>query len=148
MRCNAGVNPAILTDQHLIAEYRELLIPVGQLIHLNWESKTPIPPTLKLGKGHVSFWRDKQLYLKRRHEAIVKEMLIRGFKPNYTFWNIKDIPPQFLNDWNPTFEDSTIIRKRIVEKIMMKPGWYKICRECIKDPQEYINSILKSPVVF
>jgi len=146
MRCNAGVDPSILADQHLIAEYRELLIPVGQLKKLGWKSKSPIPAKLSLGKGHITFWRDKQLYLKRRHDALVAEMLLRGFKPNYRFWEYDQVPAEFWNDWEPTMEDSQILRARIYDRITLKPDWYRFNRGSL--PADYKALLFESPVMY
>lgn len=126
MRCNTGVDPAVLTDQHLIAEYRELLIPAGQLRRLGWKSAAAIPQKMSLGTGHVTFWRDKQLYLKRRHDALVEEMLSRGFKPNLSFWPRESIPAELWNDWQPSAEDSRILRERIFDRVSLKPAWYRL----------------------
>lgn len=147
MRCNTGVPPEMLLDQHLIAEYRELLIPFGQLRSLNFKSP-PIPKNLKLGKGHILFWRDKQLYLKRRHEALVKEMRERGFSPNYSFWDLNGIPKIYLNDWAPSFEDSLLLRKRIIEKVHMKPSWYRMRGVNLKEFDKYSTELLRSPVLY
>lgn len=129
MRCNAGISPTLLLDQHLIAEYRELFIPFGQLRKLNFQSKTPSPERLKLGKGHIVFWRDKHAYLARRHEALVEEMRVRGFQVNLSFWDKDVIPPRFWNDWEPSYEESLVIRERVVEKIGEKPTFYRYYRE-------------------
>lgn len=146
MRCNAGVDPSILTDQHLIAEYRELLIPAGQMVKMSWKAKAPIPSKLTLGKGHITFWRDKQLYLKRRHQALVEEMLRRGFQPNLRYWDVEKIPPQFLNDWEATAEDSQIIRERIYDRIAQKPDWYRYNKG--KLPEGYKEILFDSLVKF
>jgi len=42
MRCNVGVNPCYLTDQWLIAEYRELPMVIGSLRINNWEIKSAV----------------------------------------------------------------------------------------------------------
>lgn len=147
MRCNAGIPPSLLLDQHLIAEYRELLIPFGQLKSLQFRTP-PIPKTLTLGKGHILFWRDKQLYLKRRHEALVKEMKRRGFKPNYSFWDIKEIPSQFLKDWNPVIKDSLLLRERVIEKVNLKPSWYRYEGKSLQNPDKYFIDLLSSEVLY
>lgn len=125
MRCNTGVDPYFLTDQHLVAEYREIPMVWGSLKHNNFKIKSEIPETFCLGKGHINFWKNKLVYLKRRWDAVVMEMQKRNFATNMTF-DIPDYcPKEFLNDWSPTIEDSMIIRERILEKIMMKPQWYR-----------------------
>lgn len=149
MRCNTGVSPTLLTDQHLIAEYRELFIPVGQLKKLNWISKSPIPDTFRLGKGHITFWRDKQLYLKRRHEAIVREMLVRGFNPSMSFYDLDTIPAEFLNDWFPTRDDSLLIRERIIERLLQKPEWYRYKGKYIYSQLDsYVDMLRNSEVIY
>lgn len=146
MRCNAGVDPAILADQHLIAEYRELLIPAGQMIKFGWKSKAPIPTKLSLGKGHVTFWRDKQLYLKRRHNALVAEMVKRGFKPNLSYWDLDQIPSEFLNDWEAGVEDSKLLRERIYDRVVQKFDWYRYNKGRL--PKNYKEMLFSSPVKY
>ena len=148
MRCNTGISPEILMDQHLIAEYRELLIPVGQLRKLEWVSKTPSPERFKLGTGHIVFWRKKQLYLKRRHEALVLEMDKRGFNHNFSFWDLEDIPDEFLNDWEPDLEASMLVRERVWERIQLKPEWYRFNKKTIEDIEGYKERLFNSSVTY
>jgi hypothetical protein len=148
MRCNAGVPPELLMDQHLIAEYRELFFPFGQLKDLGFKaSPISIPEKLKLGTGHIVFWRNKQLYLKRRHEAIVEEMLDRGFNVYYDFWDIDTIPEEYLNDWEPSVEESLIIRERIWERICEKPYFYRFMGNTFKDLTGYKEVLFNAPVL-
>lgn len=125
MRLNTGVPPEVLLDQHLIAEYRELLIPGGQQRKRNWESTALIPQSFRLGKGHITFWRNKHLYLARRHEALIAEMRVRGFNPNLTYWPLDEIPSEFRTDWIPLPADTRLVRERIIERYLAKPHWYK-----------------------
>lgn len=148
MRCNTGVPPELLLDQHLVAEYRELHIPLASLRARNWRYVSPIPPILVLGKGHISFWRDKQLYLARRHSAIVEEMHKRGFRTNYTVWDLDDVPEEFLHDWNPTIRDSLLLRDRILQKVAMKPTWYRMYGSSLQDFEEYAYLLLHSEVSY
>lgn len=138
MRCNAGIPPEYLFDQHLIAEYRELFIPLGQLRKLDYKTKTPIPETLRLGKGHVVFWRDKQKYLARRHKALVEEMKRRGFQPNLSFWDEEEIPSEFWNDWEPTLKESQVIRMRIREKVLAKPTYWRMWGKNISEKEAIV----------
>lgn len=125
MRCNAGVNPKLLLDQHLIAEYRELLIPVGQLRKSGFTFKSTVPKKFKLGAGHITFWKNKLLYLERRHETLVKEMISRGFQPTISFQDLTDAPKELLNDWKPDEEAFRLIKDRILERYEAKPDWYR-----------------------
>ena len=63
------VHPSELTDQHLIAEYREIFM-VGSSLQRsikskNWNPKD-IPIKFTLNTGHVKFFYDKGKYLFKR----------------------------------------------------------------------------------
>jgi len=118
-----------LTDQHLIAEYREIFM-VGSSLQRslkssNWDPKN-IPKTFRLGTGHVMFFYDKGEYLYKRYSEIRIEMCRRGFNPDTKRKFKKDQWPEVLfNDWTPTEDDQKIIKKRIEERIKEKPEWYR-----------------------
>ena len=118
MRCNVGVNPKYLLDQHLIAEYEELPMLIGSLKYWNWEIKSEIPIKFKLGTGHMNFLKIRLAYIKRRHIEIKKEMNIRGFKNDSLTIDLKNIDNKFCNDWKPDWEATIIIRKRIIQRIL------------------------------
>ena len=122
-----------LTDQHLIAEYREItMIPAALTRTLNSKSgfiKKKIPDRFTLNTGHVYFFYDKGLYLYNRYDNIVEEMILRGFNPDLKRIFPKDIFPfELFNDWTPTIKEQEIVRSRIKEKIAMKPSWYRKTR--------------------
>jgi deoxyribonuclease (pyrimidine dimer) len=122
-----------LTDQHLIAEYREItMIPAALTRTLNSKSgfiKKKIPDRFTLNTGHVYFFYDKGLYLYNRYDNIVEEMILRGFNPDLKRIFPKDIFPfELFNDWTPTIKEQKIVRRRIKEKIAMKPSWYRKTR--------------------
>jgi len=119
-----------LADQHLMAEYRELPRVFGAVRKHVQDGKTKssfkINSTYILGTGHVTFFYDKLLYLKMRHEDLVTECLRRGINITNTAINcINDIPHEFCNDYNPTESEIELSRARIIEKLVMKPEWYK-----------------------
>ena len=124
------ISPSELTDQHLIAEYREITM-VPAALSRTLKSKTGfkkerISKNYTLNTGHVYFFYDKGLYLNKRYDELVKEMKIRGFNPDPNRKFPKEVfPKELYNDWMPTLEDQKIIRKRIAEKIAMKPNWYR-----------------------
>lgn len=117
MRCNVGVDPKYLVDQHLIAEYRELPMVVGASRYRNWKLGSSIPKVFNLGIGHLQFFKDKFIYLKRRHEIVKNEMRNRGFYCEHLTMNLDEYPQQFCNDWKPTLEDSIKIRNRIIDRL-------------------------------
>lgn len=149
MRCNVGVPPEKLTDQHLIAEYRELPIAYGQLKYNNFQIKSKIPKTFTLGQGHITFFKDKFVYLQKRFYKLKEEMVNRGFVPMMEFPDISILDKGLLNDWEPTEEDNRIIRKRILEKIQLKPEWYKYNSVKITESNEFdMNYYLTSETSF
>ena len=116
------INPKELTREHLISEYREITRLPGNLRQsLNRKGKKfdlkEIPETYTLGKGHVKHFYNKMLYLQKRFESLVKEMLDRGYNPKFTNSDIfTKCPQSFYNDYVPTELDIELNRKRIQER--------------------------------
>ena len=125
------ISPSELTDQHLIAEYREIFMVAGSLkrtlISKSGFVESKVPKNFTLNNGHVYFFYNKGKYLYKRYNLIIKEMKSRGFKPDENRIFPKDIfiMNNLFNDWEPNQSDIKIIRKRINKKIAMKPGWYR-----------------------
>ena len=125
------VEPSELTDQHLIAEYREIFMVAGSLKR-TLTSKTgyrqsKVPKRFTLNKGHVYFFYNKGKYLHKRYKALIQEMKSRGFKPDSkrVFDKTIFVDNNLYNDWMPMIEDYKIIRQRIDERISAKPDWYR-----------------------
>jgi len=116
------IHPKKLADQHLIAEYNEILMLIGHI------DKHPTiknqPKQYCLGKGHINFFKNKINYLKKRHETIKKEMKKRNFKTQKTIQTTK-YPKYLKQNWTPKLKDYEIIKKRIKQKINKKPKYYK-----------------------
>lgn len=149
MRCNTGIDPWYLTDQHLIAEYRELPMIIGSLRHNNWQVKSSIPEKLSLGKGHLNFWKNKLYYIRLRHELIKAEMRKRGFKCDNLKIYFDDSPYEFrvnIIGWNPDIQDTNILRVRIEEKLRMKPDWYRYYSKPIYNIDSFIHRMILSPL--
>lgn len=68
------VSPDVLTDQHLLAEWREL----PRVLKYATGEPAPAGP-YRLGAGHVLFFRDKTGWLAARHAALTAELLSRGY---------------------------------------------------------------------
>ena len=125
------IPPDELTDQHLIAEYREIFMVGSSLVRSmrspHWEkNKLKIPTTFTLNKGHVSFFYNKGLYLENRYNELIYEMKLRGMNPdpNRAFKRFQ-WPPELYNDWAPTLQAMQIVRARIAFRISQKPNWYR-----------------------
>ncbi len=121
------LDPRALADQHLVAEYDEILMLFGYVRRYPVARGTGargIPPSYRLGKGHILFFKDKLSYLKRRHELLKKEMRRRGFVTRMTI-DLHEYPKQLRNDWKPSRDDCDIIKKRLYEKLRKKPDYYR-----------------------
>lgn len=141
-------HPSTLTDQHLMAEFRELPRVYSSLEKALYNRKEPfnmneIPRKFKLGTGHVKFFFDKLYFLHKRHEMIYAELLYRGFKvkrynslPYYAFGEL------FQNNWIPSTEDVRLSNQRLYERIMAKPSFYKHCGKPLSD--DYLDNLRKS----
>ena len=116
------VNPKFLTDQHLIAEYAEMLMLITYIKQFP-ENKN-IPEKFTLKTGHMRFFKDKVLYLKKRHAQIREEMKKRGFIPKRTI-SLSGVKKNLMNNWKPNPQDLQLIKIRIKQKILMKPEWYR-----------------------
>ncbi|MFH1325584.1 MAG: pyrimidine dimer DNA glycosylase/endonuclease V [archaeon] len=116
------LNPEKLSDQHLIAEYNEILMLLGHV--KKFPEIRNQPKMYTLGKGHINFFKDKLFYLKKRHEKIKKEMKRRGFKTNKKI-SLNEFGSKHKKPWLPTKEDFLIIKKRIKKRIGQKPNFYR-----------------------
>ncbi|MEM3154965.1 MAG: pyrimidine dimer DNA glycosylase/endonuclease V [Candidatus Woesearchaeota archaeon] len=113
--------PKQLTDQHLIAEYNEILMLLGHT--KKYPNIKTMPSDYCLGKGHITFFKNKLLYIKKRHEKLKKEMRKRGYTTNKTI-DLSGFKKELINDWKPKDCDKKLIRKRIIHKLMEKPNYY------------------------
>ena len=125
------VDPSELTDQHLIAEYREIFMVGGSLkrtlVSKSGYQESKVPKKYTLNKGHVYFFYNKGKYLDKRYQQLITEMKRRGFEPDQKRIFPKQIfiDNNLYYDWQPNEEDYKIIRQRIEQKIAMKPDWYR-----------------------
>lgn len=115
-----------LSDQHLLAEYRELPRVIKQEhIYIG-----DAPDRYVLGKGHVKWAVKHSIFCVTRYYYICEEMKYRGFKVNYPYEDLAKIAEDKQIYWHtenyfPTEEEIEVSRNRIKEKLNMKPSWYK-----------------------
>lgn len=119
-----------LSDQHLMAEYRELPRIVNGVLDGKFRTDSKIPAHYVLGAGHVKFFTNKLIFLQSRYQKIHKELLYRKFQLNPVFSPsdmLKRIQLARLTDKKHSFSNNEIelSRQRIIEKIQKKPNWYK-----------------------
>ena len=115
-----------LTDQHLMAEYREL--PMVMTSACRSSPSNYIASTrYTLNKGHVSFFYNKKQYLLNRWLDLIAELHDRGFNINpesrRVLWNELNKFPQ--TEWQPSDNDLKVNRERIQLRISAKPHWYR-----------------------
>lgn len=147
MRCNVGVNPHFLADQHLIAEYRELPMVIGSLRVNGWKVKGFISDHFTLGTGHINFFKIRIPYLQARHVEVKKEMVSRGYKCDaLSIASVAVDDQRCMLNWTPTMIDSQVIRKRILEKMLMKPWWYRYLGKPIVDVEGFLCRLIEHDV--
>ena len=120
-RINSAIPVKNLTDEHLLAEHREIKrLPycLGKAIESG--SINRIPDQFTLGKGHVLFFLDKQLFARNRYVELFYECRRRGFEiTNYGFnWNFSETFLQrYWNDYTPTEDEYKLLVERIKKRI-------------------------------
>ena len=133
------IKPSELSDQHLLAEYREIFM-VGSALQRSIKSKKwsftreNLPKDFTLNLGHVRFFYNKGKYLHKRYLDLINEMRARGMSPNPDRQFKKEQWPKDLyQDWVPKAKDLQLIRERIQDKINQKPHSYRWTK---KNPKE------------
>lgn len=134
------IDPSLLLDQHLMAEYRELpmvgaalrrsLNSIAVKKEYNKHKALKIPSAYTLNAGHVKFHYDKGLYLRNRYERIKSELTMRGFDINPDSRNdnfeVFHYAKNLYNDWTPIMTDHSICIERITMRYGEKMSWYRM----------------------
>jgi deoxyribonuclease (pyrimidine dimer) len=151
-RINADLPPRLLTDQHLFAEYREMRrIPKSLLKSMGAGSTADlaarIPPIFCLGRGHVTFFYDKGLFLTARYALLRTELLARGYRLNddgvFDNLGIYQRHPEFMGNGSFRFDAAArlLVVERITERIRDKPHVYTLDRLPIV-PDQYRATLM------
>lgn len=120
MRINVGINPKLLSDEHLLAEERELAMVPGTFKRIGDNN---IPKTMNLGKGYIRFFMDKAEYTLERYQLVHNECLRRGFLPkdkSNLWFNVK----MKSNEFEYGRRETSIIKDRIISRIKTSPKPY------------------------
>lgn len=137
-RINSGIPVEILSDQHLLAEHREIKrIPRTKFVS--------VPPKyFTLGTGHILFFSNKPFYTYKRYCDLYAECLRRGFDIEYYAGNWADygIKYEGQTDYIPTKKHIELVVNRIIDRTndsKQIPRYYgkPITKE------EYIQKLLK-----
>lgn len=111
------IKPVYLTDEHLRAEYNEILMAVGYYQnHPKLDGSEP--KEYVLGKGHIKFFKDKLLYLSQRFTSLKEEMIKRGFTADKVFpvWTV-NLPYEYWKKYTPSSNDIKLVVDRIIDRI-------------------------------
>lgn len=112
-----------LSDQHLLVEHREIK-RIPNVIRKGRYNLNGIPPSYTMGKGHVKYFYNKLWFLYDRYKQIHKECIRRGFNVQDYSDCFKGVPDYLFNHWSPTQGEINISKKRIQEKLDLKPNFY------------------------
>lgn len=119
-RINSAIPVRNLTDEHLLAEHRE----IHRMFYYYRKAKysgafNRIPQKFCLGAGHVTFFLDKFKFLQKRYEEIYGECLKRRLsvlRTDYMSWYY-NVEKEHFNDYTPTEEERKLLTERILERI-------------------------------
>ena len=114
------IHPTRLTDQHLLAEYREL--PRVFALAAKAATRVPVPPAYTLGTGHVKFFYPRTRFLSERQQTLIQELLERGYNLAH-----RTAPAPVLGrdgSWAPDEDAQDINLQRLREKLAQAGSKY------------------------
>lgn len=114
-RINVGFDPKELPDKALLAEHREITRIPNAVRETN-PSLSDIPPTFKLGTGHVKFFYNKLAFLQKRYASLYAECIARGFDVTDKSDSFVGLDPRYYGEYQPTDDDRLIIFSRLTDK--------------------------------
>lgn len=118
-RINSAIPVKSLSDEHLLAEHREIKRLPSYVVKSQKSGKiNNIPNKFCLGKGHVLFFLNKQKFIFNRYKEIYNELIKREFNiENYSEnWNnLKNT--QLWNDYISTENERDMLIERITLRI-------------------------------
>lgn len=126
-RINSAIPVQNLTDEHLLAEHREIKrLPYSLRKAVESGSIRRIPGEFCLGTGHVLFFLDKSKFTLDRYLEIRKECLRRGFSVEDFSANWSGIPAEYLGSYSPTIVEKNLLIDRISDRLRnsTKKSWH------------------------
>ena len=134
-RINSAIKVKFLTDEHLLAEHREIKRSpsVYKKRIDSVRGFNGIPKEFTLGTCHVLFFINKGTFTLDRYIEIRNECIRRGFnvedyRKNWLVYNV-------FNDYIPTKNEFNLLVERISERILntTKPYWYYYGKKISKE---------------
>ena len=125
-RINSAIPVECLTDEHLLAEHREIKrLPSFHLKHSKTNNREP--KEFCLGSGHVLFFVNKGKFTYDRYVKIHNECLKRGF--NVADYSVNWLSTKNNTNWqeySPTEIEKNLLIDRITERLMFgKKEYYR-----------------------
>lgn len=140
-RINSAIKVRMLTDEHLLAEHREIKrLPAVYKKRL--ESKkglADLPKEFTLGTGHVLFFINKPSFTLGRYLDIYNECIHRWFNvENYSSnWDVYKSEHNNLiyDNYIPSNQEYNLLVERITERLLgsKKPYWHYYGRQISKE---------------
>ncbi len=127
-RINSSINVTHLTDEHLLAEHREIKRMVYSYLKRKQMSNgfNNLPEKFTLGKGHVLFFVDKGMftfnrYVKLHEECLKRNFIVEDYKDNWLQYELK-----YFKDYVPRQEEHELLIERITERLLgsKKLNWH------------------------
>lgn len=115
-----------LTDQHLMAEYRELPMVLAAARRSD-PARYKATTQYTLNRGHVMFFYDKKKWLFNRYLDLIEELFTRQYdiRPSERVVDFTPLDKFPQTMWYPDSHAAAINIARLVERIEQKPAWYR-----------------------
>ena len=133
------ISPSHLSDQHLQAEYQELLMFIGYV--KKHPSIALLPGKYQIGEGHMKFFKDKLGFVTQRHRAIRKEMERRNMEAKKEL-TIGMFKPAYLGNWEPDEKAIEASKFELLKKLEEKSESFTY--EGKPQPIEYFIGLLRN----
>lgn len=146
-RINSAIPVKCLTDEHLLAEHREIKrLPYCLRQAIQSGSIKRVPDVFRLGKGHVSFFLDKMRFIYSRYIDIYCEIRVRRFDVQSYLSNWADVVHDYWNDYCPTIDERRLLTERIEKRISesKKQTWHYYGHPITK--QQAINLLVNKTI--
>lgn len=139
-RINCSIPVSSLTDEHLLAEHREIKrLPVLTLKAINSGNIYKAPNEFCLETGHVLFFCNYGKYTLNRYIKLYNECIYRGFNVEDYRSNWSFIPHEFMNDLEENTDIKEIISLRIKDRIKnSKKSYFHYKRTKISKETAYL----------
>ena len=148
-RINSAIPVSNLTDEHLLAEHREIKrLPYCLFKAIKCKSIKKLPEQFTLGSGHVKFFLNKMHFVYWRYCRIFQECELRNFYVTDYSENFDDVPTDYNNDYYPSKQElrreTLILQRRIMQRILesKKEVWHYYGKQITK--KEAIHLLFKS----